>query len=95
MSGAWPYSIDPYAALLDDTTPPLIVSVFTHQNDGKNCILVNAQQYALVHKNQSFFLRGYVSLLLWENQSLGMCLLLTILLTFGLRLCQVGRIRII
>jgi hypothetical protein len=33
----------------------------------------------------------YVSLLPWESQTLGMCILLTILLIFALRLCQVGR----
>jgi hypothetical protein len=31
-----------------------------------------------------------VSLVLWDNKSLAMCLLLTILMTFALRLCRVG-----
>jgi hypothetical protein len=45
----------------------------------------------LKKKSNSIATTRYVSLLLWDNQSLGMCLLLTILLTFALRLCRVGR----
>jgi hypothetical protein len=48
----------------------------------------------LKKKSNSIFTMQCVSLLPWESQSLGMCLLLTILLIFVQRLFQVVRSRI-
>jgi hypothetical protein len=63
---------------------------------------IHADNMSVVHNTQSpesflkknqcrFVTMRYVSLILWENHSLGMCLLLKILLKFALRLCRVGR----